>query len=61
MNTDSQGQKKKNCVVWVRAEKTLGRVGRYFFFTFFLQWLTKFRNGYSVLTYFVNHTLYLTT
>ena len=30
------GQKKNNCVVWVTAEKTLGRVGRYlFFFSFF--------------------------
>ena len=30
----SLGPKKNNCVVRVKAEKTLGRVGRYFFFFF---------------------------
>ena len=34
--------KKNNCVVPVTAEKTFGRVGRYFFFFcfFFLRWLS---------------------
>ena len=39
------GPKKNNCVVRVTAEKTLGRVGRYFFF---LRWLTCWmtKNGF---------------